>query len=84
MFGWGIVPTDDRAREGDAAALAEKIVRLAEKMAGFGPAGTGVEDILNRSFISEACGTGTLAMDLAEKCFLLADDVSAILKKQLG
>ncbi len=84
MFGWGIVPTDDRAREGDAAAMAEKILRMAERMAGFGPAGIGVEDILSRSFVSEACGTGTLEMDLAEKCYSLADGVSAILKKQLG
>jgi len=84
MLGWGIVPTDERAMKAEAATLAEEVLSLAERVAGYSRAAGDVESVLRRSFISEACGTGTLGLDLAERCFSLAGEVSEILKKQLG
>ncbi|RJQ42218.1 MAG: hypothetical protein C4534_10975 [Gaiellales bacterium] len=83
MIAWGIVPTDEGARERDAASLAEDVLRMAETVAGFSGSATGVAELLDRSFISEACGAGTLDLSLATRCFDLAAGVSRVLRGQM-
>lgn len=83
MIAWGIVPTDERVNDRNTKGLAEELLRQAEIVAGYCGAGVGVEDILLRSFVSEACGTGTLPMALAERCYTLAGEVSGVLKHQI-
>jgi hypothetical protein len=83
MIAWGIVPTDERALDRNAADLAGEIVRQAEKMAGFCGADIDAEAVLRRSFISEACGTGTLEIALTERCFALAGEISDVLQAQM-
>lgn len=84
MLGWGIVPTDERAYDADAAQLAADIESMAAKIASFCASEIATGDVLRHSFISEACGAGTLTIDLAERCFALASETSAILKNQAG
>lgn len=84
MLGWGIVPTDERAFGIEPDELASKVESLAGAVASFCGGGIGTGDILERSFISEACGTGTLRLELAERCFSLASDTSSVLKNGAG
>ncbi|MHB1389916.1 MAG: uroporphyrinogen decarboxylase/cobalamine-independent methonine synthase family protein [Thermoleophilia bacterium] len=83
MLAWGIVPNDDTVPGLGSIALAHAVIRGAEKVAAFGSTGLGAEDVLARSFISEACGTGSLNPILAEKCFALTQSVSDVLQGQL-
>ncbi|MHB0914060.1 MAG: uroporphyrinogen decarboxylase/cobalamine-independent methonine synthase family protein [Thermoleophilia bacterium] len=83
MIAWGIVPTDESAWERDAGALAEEVLRQVEVVAGFSGSATDAPEILRHSFISQACGTGTLEASLAERCFELAGEVSGVLRGQI-
>lgn len=83
MIAWGIVPTDERAWDRSAGELVEGVLRQAETVAGFCGPGIDTGDILRRSFISEACGMGTLAIELAQRCFTLAVEVSDVLHGQI-
>ena len=83
MIAWGIVPTNEKARHQDATELAEKVLRQVEQVAGFSGSAIDVAELLRRSFISEACGTGTLDTRLAARCFELAGEVSRVLRGQM-
>lgn len=83
LIAWGIVPTDTRAAEADAPALAGIVADMAAKLAGFTAGRLSPEDVLRRSFISESCGMGTLSSDLSKRCFELAGQVSHALKKEI-
>lgn len=81
LVAWGIAPTNESARERNTADLVEQVKAGVEKMAGF--CGIDREEVLRRSFISESCGTGTLEMGLAERCFGLAGGVSDALRREI-
>jgi len=83
MLAWGMIPNHEGALGRNAAGLAEEVLRGAEKVAGFGPAGLSAGDVLQRSFVSEACGTGSLTLELAEHCFSLTRDLSDVLRAQI-
>lgn len=83
MIAWGIVPTNESAWDRDADTLAEEVMRQVEVVAGFSGSATDAADILRHSFISQACGTGTLEVSLAERCFELAGEVSCVLREQI-
>lgn len=83
MIAWGIVPTDERASETGAEALAAEVAGMADRVSSITGGSLSREDVLARSFISEACGMGTLDSALAERCFSLADQVSHVLKKEI-
>lgn len=83
MLAWGIVPTNEQAFDLTAADAVCAVVNGAEKVAGFGPAGLTAEDVLRRSFISEACGTGSLSIGLAQHCFSLTAEISDELSLQI-
>lgn len=83
MIAWGIIPTDERARGADAEAVAAAVLKMAGKLSGYTGGAISTGEVLRRSFISEACGTGTLEIELAEQCFSLATQVSRALKKQM-
>lgn len=83
MLAWGMIPNNEQALGRNAAALAEELLRGAEKVAGFGPAELGAAEVLERSFVSEACGTGSLPLELAEHCFSLTRDLSDVLRSKM-
>jgi len=84
LLAWGIVPTDDRARDLKSGEQAGRIEMLAAKIAGFGPGSMSTDDVLRRSFISESCGAGTLDPALTERCFSLAGEISQTLKNKVS
>lgn len=83
MVAWGIAPTNESAAERESATLVEQILSGAAKVAGFCGGDIDRDEVLRRSFISESCGTGTLKMELAERCFTLAGEVSDVLRRQI-
>lgn len=83
MLAWGIVPNDETAFKSSAELLAEQVLRGAEKVAAFGPADLGSDEVLKRSFVSEACGVGSLSLDLAERCFSLTGSISSVLRDRI-
>lgn len=83
MIAWGIVPTSAAAWDSEAGQLVDAVLRQAEMVASYCGPDIDTEAVLRRSFISEACGTGTLELPLAERCFDLAGQVSRVLREQI-
>ena len=82
MLAWGIVPTGPEVHESDARMLSERVMSAAETIAGFG-GGVSDEEVLRRSFISEACGYGSRDIATAERGLALAGEVSDALQSQI-
>lgn len=81
MLAWGAVPNDERSFTLTAEAVGARIVEGAGALARLG--GSTVDAVLQASFVSPACGTGSLPIDTAERCFALAADTSAWLRARL-
>jgi hypothetical protein len=79
---WGVVPNDDRAWELRAEDLCGTVLEGAATMAPTGMLDQ--QEVLRQSFVSPACGTGTLSIELAEHCLLLATETSGWLRARLG
>ncbi|MCL5883430.1 MAG: hypothetical protein M1539_05570 [Actinobacteria bacterium] len=82
MLAWGIVPTGSESFDAGARDLAERIMKAADKIAGFG-GGLAAENVLRRSFVSESCGLGSRDEKTAEHCLVLAGEVSDALQSQI-
>jgi methionine synthase II (cobalamin-independent) len=83
ILAWGIVPTlisEDIERE-TAEAL---IARWEAQSAAIEALGFDRSAILAQTFITPACGTGALTIDLANKVLTLTRQVSATLRKRYG
>ena len=48
------------------------------------PGAVGIDQVLAASFVSPACGTGSLPLATAEACFRVAAETSAWLRERLG
>ncbi len=83
MLGWGVVPTDESVFERKARGLAEQVQSGAERIAGFGPAGIGTEDVLRRSFITQSCGLGSRSIEIAVRSLELAAEISDVLRPEI-
>jgi methionine synthase II (cobalamin-independent) len=82
MIAWGIVPTlraEDIERE-NAASLAENWKKKAKMLE---PLGFNLKTVLERSFITPSCGTGSLSLDNAMKVLKMTKEVSDILRKEI-
>ena len=75
---WGIVPTDESALALDPAVLGARVLAAAAELAAAG--GLSLERVLAASFVSPACGTGTLTTEVAEACFRRTAETSAWLR----
>jgi hypothetical protein len=82
LLAWGAVPNDERALTWTAAEAAGQVLRGAEALAGTGA--VSVDEVLGASFISPACGTGSLPLATAEACFRVAAETSAWLRERLA
>jgi methionine synthase II (cobalamin-independent) len=83
ILAWGIVPTlisEDIERE-TAEAL---VARWEAQSAAIEALGFDRSAILAQTFITPACGTGALTIDLANKVLTLTRQVSATLRKRYG
>jgi hypothetical protein len=81
LLAWGVVPNDERALMLTAQDAGGTVLRAAKHLAGVGS--LSVADILEASFVSPACGTGTLTPQLAERCLELAAETSTWLRTHL-
>lgn len=82
LLAWGAVPNDERALTWTADDAAGQVLRGAEALAATGA--VGVDQVLAASFVSPACGTGSLPLETAEACFRVAAETSAWLRERLG
>lgn len=82
FIAWGAVPNDERALARSPEETAALVVQGAEDLAAVGQGPT-VDGILRASFISPACGTGALSLELAERCFALVAETTAFLRARL-
>ncbi|MHB8174960.1 MAG: uroporphyrinogen decarboxylase/cobalamine-independent methonine synthase family protein [Thermoleophilia bacterium] len=83
MLAWGMIPTDERSLRMSGAAVAEQVIRSAEKVAAFAPSGIDELEVLQRSFVSQSCGLGSREAGIAERCLELAAEVSDALDRQI-
>lgn len=81
MLAWGAVPNDERSFRLTAEVVGTNVLAGAEALARLG--GSTVDAVLEASFVSPACGTGSLPVDTAERCFALAAETSAWLRARL-
>jgi hypothetical protein len=83
ILAWGIVPTlnsDDIEKETEESLVARwEAQSTAIEALGFDKA-----TILAQTFITPACGTGSLPLDLAKKVLVLTRQVSDALRKKYG
>jgi hypothetical protein len=81
MLAWGVVPNDERSLSLSAEDRGRRVLSGARELEA---AGAGdLDSILRRSFVSPACGTGSLPVALAERCLGLAAETSAWLRTRL-
>jgi hypothetical protein len=81
MLAWGAVPNDERAFTLTAEVVGGRMIDAAGALARL--AGSEVDTVLAASFVSPACGTGSLPVEVAERCFALAAETSCWLRARL-
>jgi hypothetical protein len=78
LLAWGAIPNDDRALTLEPEEIARRILTGAEALEKTGA--LSVDEVLALSFVSPACGTGALSLEVAERCFSLSSEASAWLR----
>jgi hypothetical protein len=78
LLAWGAVPNDERALELTAEDIGRRVITGAEALEKTGT--ISVDEVLALSFVSPACGTGSLPVNVAESCFALSFEASAWLR----
>ena len=81
ILAWGAVPNDERAFSLAAEVVGGRMVDAACALARL--SGSDVDAVLGSSFVSPACGTGSLPVETAERCFALAAETSSWLRARL-
>jgi hypothetical protein len=81
LLAWGAVPNDNRALDLDPEETAGRVLRGAEALAKTGA--VSVQEVLAHSLVSPACGTGSLPVDVSERCFQVASETSLWLRERI-
>ncbi len=81
LLAWGVVPNDDRALVLEPEEIARRLLDGAATLEKTGT--VSMEEVLARSFVSPACGTGALPLETAEHCFRLSFETSIWLRERL-
>jgi hypothetical protein len=81
LLAWGAIPNDDRAMGMTAEQVGRRVLEGAELLEKTGA--ISVDDVLSSSFVSPACGTGALPLEVAERCFLLGVETSGWLRARM-
>jgi hypothetical protein len=81
LLAWGVVPNDDRALAVESEETARRLLDGAAMLEKTGA--VSVEEVLARSFVSPACGTGAVPLEIAERCFRLSFETSVWLRERL-
>jgi hypothetical protein len=78
---WGVVPTSVKIREQTAQSLEQK---LEEGMDNLAAKGIDKALIVSQAIITPSCGTGSLAVEDAEKVFRLTKELTVRMKEKYG
>lgn len=78
VMAWGVVPTSELANTESIESLVQRLERYWEQLA---DRGISWEQFVRQALITPSCGTGMLAVELAERIYELAAGVSAALRK---
>ena len=78
---WGVVPTSVKIREQTVESLEQK---LEEGMDNLAAKGISKELIMSQAIITPSCGTGSMAVEDAEKVFKLTKELSKRMKEKYG
>ena len=79
MLAWGVVPTSEKIREQTVETLEKK---FEEGMDNLAAKGIDKKLIAEQAIITPACGTGSLAIDDAEKVFSLVSGLTKRMKEK--
>lgn len=81
ILAWGIVPTSEEAWQETAASLMENLIA---KITELEQRGLSREMLYRQAWLTPACGTGVLAVELAEHIYRLTAELSLLLKNRDG
>ncbi|MCL1880295.1 MAG: hypothetical protein FWF71_06770 [Actinomycetia bacterium] len=79
---WGICPTSSLIRDETVDSLEERLEYVMDHLAS--TAGIEKSLILDQAFLTPACGTGSIAVDDAERVFELLQALSARMREKYG
>jgi len=79
VLAWGVVPTSEKIREQTVESLEKKLEEGIDRLAS---KGIDRNLILQQAMITPSCGTGSLAVDAAEKVFSLMLDLTKRMKEK--
>jgi hypothetical protein len=82
LLAWSSVPDDERALTLRAAQVVRRLLTGAAALEKTGA--ISAEEVLGRSFVSPACGTEALPVEVAERCFELSFETSVWLRERLS
>lgn len=80
LIAWGIVPTSTAVREQTSEGLLERFGALVETLAA--KTALGKDLILSQSLVTPSCGTGSLALEDAERVFTVLKDLSGLIRER--
>jgi len=78
---WGVVPTSEKIREQTAQSLETQLEKVMDNLASKGIDKTLITE---RAIITPSCGTGSLAVEDAEKVFSLMAELTKRMKAKYG
>ena len=82
ILAWGVVPTSVAIRNQTVESLIQKFERGVDNLAA--KAGISKQQIVEQALVTPSCGTGSMAVEDAEKVFLLLGQLSTALKARYG
>ncbi len=78
ILAWGVVPTSVAIREQTVETLVNKLEKGVDRLVA--AAGVPKQQVLEQAIITPSCGTGSMAVEDAEKVFALVGQLSKALK----
>lgn len=82
MLAWGVVPTSEAIREQTVDTLVAQFEKVVDHL--IAKTGLDKKKVLEQSFITPSCGTGSMQIPDAEKVFALLGETSKALKAKYG
>lgn len=79
---WGVVPTDKNVVSMEGVSLDIILEKLEKSLIDLEKLGFERERVLERSFVSPSCGTGSMRINDADKAFALTYDLSELLRER--
>ena len=82
---WGIVPNDERIRNESPASIADRMragLKLVSEKASARGVSISTDELATRSLLSPACGLGSTSAEIAERVFVVLDDLARNLRDE--